>query len=366
MKKLSIEHVFDIGIGSSILGSGGGSDTELSYMMAKKQMEKAGPVKLISYSDLKPDDVILPIGNMGAPSAETEKLVSGKEFEIMFDYIRKNLNKKISVLMPFEIGGGNGINPIIEAAKLNLPVLDADTMGRAFPEAQMSSCNLMGACPSPGFITDCLGNTTVIYAANTHTLEKIGRQICVAMGSIAAFGFFPLTAANAEKCTFPKSISKALSIGKAVREAREKGNDPIDAVLTVCKGKKIGSGIITDIDRVIDRGFLRGVVTIRDKKEKIELGFKNEYLIAKCDNKFIATTPDILMLLEQETGAPIDTTKLQYGLKVHLIALPAPALWTTPAGLQLVGPRHFGYETDYRPISSQKANNPSKGIFHEQ
>ena len=95
MKKLSIEHIFDIGIGAAILGSGGGTDPEISCMMAKKQMEKGEPVKLISYSDLKPDDVILPIGTMGAPSAEAEKLVSGKEFEIMFEYIKKSLNKKI-------------------------------------------------------------------------------------------------------------------------------------------------------------------------------------------------------------------------------------------------------------------------------
>lgn len=362
MKKLSVENIFDIGIGSAILGSGGGSDTDLCCMMAKHQIEKTGPVRLISFSELKTDDIILPIGTMGAPSAETEKLVSGREFEHMLGFIKKHLNMTITVLMPFEIGGGNGIIPIIEASRLNLPILDADTMGRAYPEAQMSSCHLMGASASPGFITDCLGNTSVIYAANTPTLEKIGRQICVSMGSIAAFGFFPLKANEVEKCTFSKSISKAFSIGKAVRVARENGKDPLDAVLSTCKGQKLGSGIITDIDRVIERGFLRGEVKIKNKKELLELGFKNEYLIAKCNEKMIATTPDILMLLEQQTGMPIDTTKLQYGLKVHLIALPAPTLWTTPAGLQLVGPRHFGYETDYHPISRQK----SKGIIYER
>lgn len=363
MKKINIENLKDLAIGSAILGSGGGSHTGLNSMMAKLQIEKNGPVSLIGFSELKPDDVIMPIGLIGAPSAETEKLASGKEFEKMFQYVEKTLNKKISVLMPFEIGGGNGITPIIEAAKLGLPVLDADTMGRAFPEAQMSSCNLMGANPSPGFITDCLGNTTVIYSSNTATLEMIGRQITVAMGSIAAFGFFPLTPAEAEKYTFHKSISKALSIGKVAREARENGMDPIDAILSLCKGIKIGSGKITDIDRVITRGFLYGVVTIQHKSEKMELDFQNEYLVAKRDGKIVATTPDILMLLEQETGAPIDSQQLQFGLKVHLIALPAPALWTTPAGLQLVGPRHFSYETDYQPISNLKNTHHLAGNF---
>lgn len=363
MKKLNVDSLKDLALGGAILGSGGGADPDLHYMITKVQMEKTGPVPLINFSELKPTDLILPIGVIGAPSAETEKLSSGNEFEILIGYVEKALKKKVTVLMPFEIGGGCGFISIHAASKLGLSVLDADTMGRAFPEAQMSSCNLLGACPSPGFITDCLGNTTVIYTRNTETLEKIGRQVAVAMGSIAAFGFFPLTPKEAEKYTFHKSVSRALSIGKVLREARENGQDPIHALLNHCKGVKIGSGKITDIDRVISRGFLYGAVTIHNKSEKIELDFQNEYLVAKRDGKIVATTPDILMLLEQETGLPIDSQHLQYGLKVHLVALPAASHWTTPAGLTLVGPRHFGYEIDYHPISNYKQNSQLLGNF---
>lgn len=354
MKKLNLENLDDLAFGCAILGSGGGGDPLLHSMMVKVQWEKTKSISMIQFSELKPDDLIMPIGFMGAPSAEIEKIASGNEFQVMFDHVEKTLKKKVTAVMPFEIGGGNALTPLIVAAKTGLPVLDADTMGRAFPEAQMTSCNILGAWPSPGFITDCLGNTTIIYAANIETLEKIGRQVAVAMGSVAAFGFFPLTPKEAEKYTFHKSLSKAISIGKTVREAREKGKDPIDAVLNFCKGVHIGSGKITDIDRVISRGFLYGVVTIHNKTEKIELDFQNEYLVAKRDGKIVATTPDILTLLEQETGAPIDSPALQFGLKVHLVAIPAPALWTTPTGIALVGPRHFGYETDYHPISNLK------------
>lgn len=354
MKKLSIENIQDLVIGSAILGSGGGGDGTVPAMMAKMQMEKTGPVSLINYSDLKPDDVIMPIGFIGAPSAEFEKLPSGKEFEVMFDYVKRILNVKTSVLLPFEIGGGNALTPIVEAARMGLPVLDADTMGRAFPETQMSSCHLHGICPSPGFITDGQGNTTVIYSSGTDVLERIGRQVTIAMGSTAAFGFFPLKSHEVKKCTFPKSISKAISIGKTVRESRESGKDPLDAILTLCKGITIGSGRIVDIDRSISRGFLYGRVVVGNKNHQIELDFQNEFLVAKKNGNIVATTPDILMLLEQETGTPIDSQQVQFGLKVHVIALPAPHLWTTPAGLELVGPRHFGYEVDYHPINCSK------------
>ncbi len=36
-----------------------------------------------------------------------------------------------------EIGGGNGIQPMIVAAELHKPVLDADLMGRAYPNVSL-------------------------------------------------------------------------------------------------------------------------------------------------------------------------------------------------------------------------------------
>jgi DUF917 family protein len=354
MKKFYIENIPDLAIGSAILGSGGGGDSVQPAMMAKIQMQKTGPISLINYSELKKDDVILPIGYLGAPSAEYEKLPNGREFETMFEYLKKTLNIEITVLMPFEIGGGNALVPFAEAARMGLPILDADTMGRAFPEAQMCSCHLQGVSPSPGFLTDSQGNTMIIYASGTKILEKIGRQAAVAMGSVAAFGFFPLKTEEVERCTFTKSITKAMSLGKTVRESREKGKDPLEAILNLCKGIKIGSGKITDIDRSISGGFLYGKTVIETKNDKIELDFQNEFLVAKRQGNIVATTPDILMLLEQGTGTPIDSTQLQFGLKVHVIALPAPSLWATPAGLELVGPRHFGYDVDYHPIINTK------------
>lgn len=350
MKKLDLAHLDDLCVGSAILGSGGGGNPFYDYMMTRVAMEKSGPVPLISYSELDEDDVIAPIGIMGAPMAKEEKSTSGLEFEKMFVVLEETIGKKITVTMPFEIGGSNSFVPVRVAARLGLRVLDADTMGRAFPEAQMSTCHLSGVPCSPGFITDFLGNTVSIYADDCMRLERIGRHVVVAMGSAAAFCFYPFMGPQAKGATIPRSISKAISIGKVHREAKEAGADPVEAILKLCKGVCIGSGSITDIDRVISKGFLSGKVVIKNRMDTIELGFQNEYLIAKYNGNIEATTPDILTLLEQETGTPVMSDSLQYGLKVSLLALPAPSMWTSQAGLHLVGPRHFGYETDYRPI----------------
>jgi DUF917 family protein len=192
-------------------------------------------------------------------------------------------------------------------------------------------------------------------------LEKIARQVTVAMGSSNAFCLFPMTVKEAQECTLQKSVSRAISIGKVHREAKVKGKDPLKEILTACKGVYIGSGKIVDLDRSISHAFSHGKVVIQSKREVLELLFQNEYLAAKIDGKIVATTPDILMILEQETGLPITSELLEFGLKVNLIALPAPTIWTTPKGLALVGPRHFGYEVDYQPVSKKHIQKIKEG-----
>ena len=42
----------------------------------------------------------------------------------------------LTALLSFEMGGGNGLEPLAVGARMGLPVVDADLMGRAFPEMQ--------------------------------------------------------------------------------------------------------------------------------------------------------------------------------------------------------------------------------------
>lgn len=354
MKKITVEDLEDLAVGCSVLGSGGGGDAYNDYVHVSKEMEKSGPVSLISLSELKKSDVIAPVGLSGAPMAQMEMIPNGEEYVRLFEVIEKKLKKKITVIMPFEIGGSNGIYPFGLAAKFNLPILDADMMGRAFPGLHMCSYNLAGLENSSGYFADSLGNVVMINSTNYYRLEKLGRLAIVGMGSSSAFCYSLLNAEDAKKCLLNKSVSKAMKIGRASREAKIKNEDPIQAILNFCKGTVLGKGLITDvgIHQVTAGGALKGNITIQDKYETTEIAFQNEYLIARRNGKIVATTPDIITLLEQDTGVPVMSEALRFGLKVVIIALPAPSVWTTPHGLSLVGPRSFGCEIDYKPLEA--------------
>lgn len=43
----------------------------------------------------------------------------------------------LAAVLAGEVGGGNGIEPLVVGSRLGVPVVDGDLMGRAFPELQV-------------------------------------------------------------------------------------------------------------------------------------------------------------------------------------------------------------------------------------
>ena len=53
-------------------------------------------------------------------------------------YMGLNLDKDVTGVISDEIGGGNGLEPFTVAAAMGKTVLDADLMGRAYPNVGRS------------------------------------------------------------------------------------------------------------------------------------------------------------------------------------------------------------------------------------
>jgi DUF917 family protein len=199
MLYLQNEELDDLAWGAAILGSGGGGDTAYDLMIAKDALGPTNKIPLLGLEELKGEELIVSMEFIGAPLVYLEKFPSGKEFETILSLIEKRFGRKPSAVFPAEIGGGNAFPPFYVAAKWGIPVLDADMLGRAFPELQMCSCALKGISPSPAFIADALGNGCTLEVADGETLERISRQIAISMGSIAGFSCYPMSGSEAQK-----------------------------------------------------------------------------------------------------------------------------------------------------------------------
>ena len=151
--------------GAWILGAGGGGSPYTAYLNLRELYRQNTRVSLIDPMTLDDDDMVAVVSTMGAPLVFQERLtdpdLSVKPVRAIQDY----LGTTFRAVMPIEIGGGNGLEPMMIAAKLDIPVVDADAMGRAFPEVQMTSFSIHGLDVFPMALGDARDNAIVVTEA---------------------------------------------------------------------------------------------------------------------------------------------------------------------------------------------------------
>jgi len=341
-----------LAIGANILGSGGGGDPAYDMLIAKECIREWGPVLLLSVDAIDDQSWVAPIGYMGAPLICLEKLPSGREFPIIVKELAK-CKKSIGALLPFEIGGSNAFAPFCAAGKLGLPVLDADTFGRAFPEMNMSVCELAGISPSPAIIVDNHDQYAIVHAHDGVSMERKLRALTTSMGASAAVCTYPMQGRQAKEILIKGSLSLAIEMGKTFIEASEKGELVPSEILKQWGGTFLCEGTIVNNVSSLQDSFLKGEVCIEGGNRQWTIHYQNEFLAIQENNHFLATTPDIIVVFDNDSGMPVPVERLAFGLQVSVCALPAPTIWQTPAGLACVGPRAFGFSCDYQPVSER-------------
>jgi DUF917 family protein len=354
MRQITADQLDDIALGAAVLGTGGGGDPYIGKLMAKAAIERNGPVTMLDPSELNDDDLIIPSAMMGAPTVMLEKIPRGTEIVTAFEAIQEYLGRKATATMSCEAGGLNSTTPFVVAAELGIPLVDADMMGRAYPELQMCMPTLYGVTATPMAIADEKGNSAVINTINNKWTETFARTLTVDMGCSAMIGLYSMTGAQVKEAAVHRTITQIEMIGRTIREAHSAHTDPIEAVRGAVNGYIIWRGKIADVARRTETGFARGEASIAGLGEfegkTLRISFQNEFLIAQTDDEVLVTTPDLITVLDAETGEPITTETLRYGFRVAVLAMPCDPRWRSPKGLELVGPDYFGYETPYVPV----------------
>jgi DUF917 family protein len=337
--------------GCAVLGAGGGGDTYLTLLQALQATEDHGPVPLVDLDELPDDSLIMPCGSIGAPTVSIEKLENGNEGARLREQLERLTGRRVAALMAGEIGGGNGVLPVSWAAAMHLPVVDADGMGRAFPEVPQVTMQLAGISPSPAVMTDERGNLIVFRTLSGQWMERLERAAAVEFGGAASSTEFSLTAAQARGATVRNSVSLAIRIGEAIAGAQR---DPIAALIAEIGAFHLINGKVSDVERQTRGGWVRGSVVIEglgaDAGRLLRLELQNENLVALERGRLLASVPDLITVLDSETAEAIATERIRYGQRVTVIAFPCDPVWRTDKGIAATGPRAFGYDFDYLPV----------------
>ena len=358
MRKISVPEIEDIALGAALLGAGGGGDPYVGKLVAIGAVRECGPVTLLDPDEVPDDALIVPIAMMGAPTVLCEKAIGGDEYKTLCETVSAFYGKPIYAFMPIEAGGVNSMLPIAAAARLGLPLVDCDGMGRAFPELQMVTFTIGGGSATPMAMVDEKGNSCIFRTVTNKWTEEMARAVTMACGGSVSVSLYAMEGKFMKEYGVRGIVTRSEILGSAIRKVKDSSDrTPEEAFLEITGGYRLFKGKICDVLREVRNGFNFGKVVLdgigEDKGRSAYVEFQNENLTAVVEGEILATTPDLICLVDTETFIPVPTDALKYGKRVMVVGLKCFPLWRTEEGLKLVGPRYFGVETDYIPVEER-------------
>src|SRR5258707_3502384 len=133
MRELTLDGIEALAVGAWILGTGGGGSPYLGLLNMRRLYADGQRVELMSPPELADEDWVAVVSNMGAPLIGQERLADSRNIARVVEIQEALLGSKFRAVMPLEIGGGNGIQPLMAAAPLGPPGVGAGPMGPARP-----------------------------------------------------------------------------------------------------------------------------------------------------------------------------------------------------------------------------------------
>ena len=104
-------------------------------------------------------------------------------------------------------------------------------------------------------------------------------------------------------------------------------------------------------------GYYWGTHTINGAEQfegnTYKIWFKNENHVMWENEKPIITSPDIIVVVDANTGEPYANPILKVGDQVCVIGLRARDAFKSERGISVLGPKYFGFDIDYLPIEER-------------
>ena len=357
--RISKDDLVDIATGAAFLGTGGGGDPYIGRLLAMNAIEEFGAPRIVEPEALEDHANIFTIAMLGVPTVLAEKAACGDDVDLAIQRLEQRLGRAPDALIGLEIGGINSLLPVMAAARLGLPLVNADGMGRAFPELQMTTFNVGGVSCTPLAMTDDHLTSVVVDTGDAKSAEDLVRLASVHLGCSVVLSSYPMTGREAKRTAVPGTLTLARDIGRTIAEGRRQG-DPIEYLVEYLRTtthynhcKVLFDGKVRDIRREAKQGFSIGhceLDGVDGSASTMNISFQNEHLVARIDGRTVAIVPDLICLVERETGNPIPVDGLRYGQRLKVIAISAAPIMRTPDALARFGPQAFGLDEPFVPL----------------
>lgn len=361
--------------GLTFMGTGGGGGNPGPMIdLLVEEVERGGPIRIVDVSELPDDTWTVAVAGLGGrppdagPSPEELQALGLVEpryarSELMVAAVRELADYArvpVGAIVCGELGSGNSPAPIIVGRRLGIPTVDGDYAGRAIPEIGQTAPDVLGRSTCPFSFVDRWGNVVIVKeAVSPAMVDRIGRMLCLAGYGGVSFAGFLAQARDVRDTFVAGTLSRALAIGRAGREARERGADPASAMAGAAGGWVLFRGVVERTERDEREAYMFGYGTHHlagageDSGRIFRIWYKNEHHVSWLDDRPYVTSPDCLAVVNRETGEPLPNGAIQPGLPVAVLGWPAHAAHRLPRGIAVLGPRHFGFAIDFVPIEER-------------
>lgn len=373
-KKLTTrQEVEDFVRGCTFYGTGGGGLPSNGIESLMSEIEKGNEVGWVDISEIDDDTITVCPFLMGSIAPHTPEVVKEMEGFGLTNPVNKEKERlgkavaelseymgvKIGAVVPIELGGANTPGPLAAGILNGVPCVDGDYTGRAIPEILQTTPYIAGKKLWPVASVDEYGNVCFIKdAINYRMVERIGKLIASGAYGLAGQAGFLMTGKEMKETIIPGTLTECYEIGKMIREARENKLHPVKEILKNLNGYLIAKGVVTNKDTKDELGYYWGVHTIAGKDEfegnTYKIWFKNENHVMWENDAPIITSPDIIVVVNSETGEPYANPLLAIGEDVSVIGLKARKEFSNDRAIGVLGPRYFGFDIDYIPIDERK------------
>ncbi|MGD9048775.1 MAG: DUF917 domain-containing protein [Anaerolineae bacterium] len=356
--------------GLAILGTGGGGSPAWGTAIMEHEFAVGRQPCIIDLEQIADEATVVSGGIMGSvkvlEALGTEQIMAHWEerFELLevTRVMEGILGRSVDHVVPFEVGGLN--TPVILSlgARMGIPIIDGDALGRSAPETQMTSLIGHGVSLTPMPLIDFQGNVVIVDRAVDPTYaDQLGRWVVTRGGGLGANNHYPMTGRQAKEAVVPGTISGALKLGRQVLAARAEGRDPVQTVVTALGGALLFTGEVVALAEEEKMGFYFTVATLAGSDgwtgQKADLVIKNETMLLTVNEQVQAIFPDLVCMLEPGTGRGIMSVEIEVGTTLSLVGLPCHPRLRRAAqselGARAFSPDRYGHpELSYQPIES--------------
>ena len=320
----------EIELGCGFLGSGGGGSTRTFREYLRYSNVAVDSVALQQWNE---QSRTCAVGIVGPTEVVDEALPSGSELASAFESLAQVSTYSFNSVIPWQVGGVCTLTAVASSVLLDLPLIDADLVGRAASSLEQVAC-FDPFSPLNAGLASTTGERVSIRTRDLAHLERTVRQMLGFGCGWMVLAIAPASSPFQTTDVVHGQLSVARRIG---HEMMQTGYGLKDRHGLGHVGVKIlGEGRITenthygvkDPQSTFAGQGSRNVrsFTLQDQCSQTVLRVEatNEFLLVLVDGELVVAAPDIISLQDVHTGVLCSPQEVRHGMVVRVMTSPYP------------------------------------------